>query len=226
MSRQTKVFILGRPGSGKSTAAKFLQCYFKQQGRSTFHINDYTILQHMFREDVEHKLFRPTANNGFDALYPFVLDNALKKVEEQVEEHLSDTDIVTIEFARDDYSHALRQFNPDFVENAYVLFMNADLELCLQRVHSRVKYSATNDDHPSFSDEIFRAYYQNDNLFYIQDILPQEFAIHKPAIVLNNSGKLEDCQRSVEKLAQTILQWEESQEELQAEQHYVSTLKI
>ncbi len=204
------VFVLGRPGSGKSTAARYINQLVTQQGCTTRHINDYDILKNMFLEDTDHKRFRPTGNNGFDAIDLSVLDIALHEVEQKVEACLPSLDLVTIEFARDDYRHALGQFRPDFLQDAYFLFMDADIETCLQRVHYRVEYAVSTDDHPSFSDTIFRNYYGRDNKPYISRRLQQEFKIRKQVHVIDNSGPLEHCLRQVHQFVHTILQQETS----------------
>ncbi len=204
MNAHVKVFVLGRPGSGKSTAARYLTTHFRQLGWSTAHINDYDILKRMFLEDTGHKRFRPTPNNGFDAIDLSVLDIALHEVEQLVKECSSVENLVTIEFARDDYRQALHQFSPGFLRDAYFLFMDADLETCLARVHERVIHASGADDHPSFSDDIFRRYYAADNKPYIQYFMQHEFAICKQIQVVNNTGLLEECLREIEQFADLI----------------------
>lgn len=203
-----KVFILGRPGSGKSTAARSIKQWAKKQGWATRHINDYDILKGMFLEDVEHKKFLPTANNGFDAIDLSVLDIALQEVEARVEVCLADTHLVTIEFARNDYAQALRQFRPEFLRDAYVLFLDADINTCLQRVHERVEHSYTLDDHPSFSDDIFRRYYNKDNRLYMSCNLQKEFALRKPVHVLENTASLLHFLAEIDRVTEMIFELE------------------
>ncbi|GCE10149.1 AAA family ATPase [Tengunoibacter tsumagoiensis] len=203
-----KVFVLGRPGSGKSTVARHLRHFFALHQYTTRHINDYTILQRMFREDVDHKRFLPTANNGFDAIDFTVLDQALHEVECEAQQWSKRCNLLTLEFARDNYRHAFRQFTPAFLRNAYVLFMDADLELCLQRVNQRVACSKNADDHPSFSSTIFRNYYGQDNRAYITGALHTEFHLTNLVQLINNTGPLEDCMAQVERFAQAILERE------------------
>jgi thymidylate kinase len=201
----TKVFILGRPGSGKSTAARHLNARFQRHGWSTQHVNDYDILKRLFLEDVDHIRFRPTPNNGFDAIDMSVFDTVLHEVEQRVIDATTTTDLVTIEFARDDYRHAIQQFSSQFLQDAYFLFMNADIETCLTRVHERVQRASGRDDHPSFSDDIFRRYYAPDNIKYIQRKMAHEFSLPKQRIlVINNTGLLEDSLRQLKQFADLI----------------------
>jgi adenylate kinase family enzyme len=208
MSNCVTVFVLGRPGSGKSTAAQLLNRSFAQQGWSTSHINDYGILQQMFLEDTEHKRFRPTENNGFDAIDVSVLDVALHEVERQTLTRQHTTHCVTIEFARNNYHNALEQFSAEFVRNTYFLFLDVDLETCLQRVHKRVEHPTSTDDHPSYSDELFRCYYHSDNRLYIENYLQPDFQITKNIEVISNTGSLEIYRQQVKQFAQLILRQE------------------
>ena len=200
-----KIVLLGIPGSGKSTAARHIQKRIKALEYCSQHINDYPILHKMFEEDREHILFRATANNGFDAIDLSVLDVALQQVEVQVEEVLSNGDFVTIEFARDDYRQAFQQFDPEFLRDADIIFINADIETCLQRVHERTKRAQTEDDHPSFSDEIFRAHYDKDGEQYIAQILDQKCGMSKNVHVIENKCSLDHFIAEVDNLLNSVL---------------------
>ncbi len=203
-----KVFILGRPGSGKSTAARYLNHLMRCQDWSVKHFNDYDILLEMFLADTEHKKFRPTPHNGFDATDFTVFDDALKDLEQRVLKEIDQVDLVTIEFARDDYRTALKQFSTTFLQNSYFLFLDADIETCLRRVHERVESAETSDDHPSFSDDIFRWYYARDNRQYMAYRLPVELGIRKFVKVIDNRGPLSHFLHSIEQCADELLHYE------------------
>lgn len=200
-----KVFILGRPGSGKSTAARHLNRLMTCQEWSVKHFNDYDILWEMFLADTEHRKFRPTSHNGFDATDFTVLDDALKELEKRVQAEMEQVNLLTIEFARDDYRMALKQFSPEFLQDSYFLFLDADIETCLRRVHDRVECAATEDDHPSFSDDIFRRYYARDNRLYMANHLPVEFGIRKLARVIDNTGPLSHFLSSLQQFADELM---------------------
>jgi adenylate kinase family enzyme len=203
-----KVFVLGRPGSGKSTAARHLNHLMRCQGWSVKHFNDYDILWEMFLADTEHKKFRPTPHNGFDATDFTVFDDALRELEKRVQTEVEQVNLLTIEFARDDYRMALKQFSPEFLRDSYFLFLDADIETCLRRVHDRVEHAATNDDHPSFSDDIFRWYYARDNRLYMAYHLSAEFGIRKLAKVIDNTGPLPRFLSSIQRFATELIRCE------------------
>lgn len=186
-----KVFLIGRPGSGKSTAARYIAMRARDTVLSVMHINDYELLQAMFQADSRHEFFEPTAHGGFNALTPTVLDVALEQVEEQVCSSFTHADLVTIEFARDEYHEAFTHFSPAFLHDACILYTDADLDTCLQRVHERVAHPTSWDDHPSFSDDLFRQHYAKDNTPYMSSQFQKDFACKLVEIVENN-GSLED----------------------------------
>jgi len=204
----TKVFVLGRPGSGKSTAARYLKQMVQETGRQHQHFNDYDILRAMFLADIHHEKFQPTEHNGFNATDLSVLDDALIELEQQVRLTSTTADLVTIEFARDDYRQALSLFSPDFLKDAFILFIHANLETCISRVHERVERARSHDDHPSFSDDIFRRYYSKSNREYMLHHCQQEFDLEQPVTVINNMGPLECFTHSLDRFLATVFQAE------------------
>src|SRR6266566_6758631 len=81
-----KVFVLGRPGSGKTTAVRHIIKLAQNRGWFAIRIKDYDILYGMFQADTEHKKFRPVAHGGFDVLDFSVLDTALEKLQKIVQD--------------------------------------------------------------------------------------------------------------------------------------------
>src|SRR5947208_3252305 len=85
-----KLFLLGRPGSGKSTAARYIELLAADRKWSVVSLNDYTFLQEMFRADTQHQQFRPTGSpesDAFDVIDFSVLDRALEKIKHAAEPH-------------------------------------------------------------------------------------------------------------------------------------------
>lgn len=101
------VFVFGCPGSGKSTAARYIEVLARDLGEtwSAIRINDYKILDDWFQADTEHARFRPREYGGFDILVPAVYDEALQVLKRQVHEHTPsrENEFIIIEFARCDY---------------------------------------------------------------------------------------------------------------------------
>jgi hypothetical protein len=186
-----KVFVLGRPGSGKSTAARHMIELANRRNYSSLFVQDYDILHKMFLNDSKHEQFRPTDCGGFDVIDFSVLDSALQQMEEEVEYSLAHTgiDMVCIEFARNDYRAALNIFSPLFLRDAYIFFIDSDLEYCIRRVQERVTDPPL-PDHHFVSEYVMRTYYSNHNWEYVVSQGGQEHKLCKEIITVHNDGPL------------------------------------
>ena len=56
-----KLFILGLPGSGKSTIAREIEKRIEEMESQSIRICDFAILEQMFHDDVKGKQFKPAA---------------------------------------------------------------------------------------------------------------------------------------------------------------------
>lgn len=204
-----KVFALCRSGSGKSTGIHHFGMLAKRRGYEVFHVKDYTILRSMFLQDFDQKRFRPAECNGFDVTDFSVLDEALIALEKQVHDlernskNLASPKIVFIEFARNDYYHALKLFTPKFLEDAYFLFIDSELETCIERIHKRRIQAPSEQDSHSVSDFIMRSYFHTDNWY---DTI-QKFSLEGHVLrhwEITNNGSLETFLDRVSSFAETI----------------------
>src|SRR5260370_34520796 len=123
------VFLLGRSGTGKSLAARYIKTLLDPKtsdsrklepssAGSTLardwqveHITDYSFLLDMFKKERESGIsenarkFRQTAYDGFDVVDFSVLNTALEMVNEKVCRQLGDQrKLILVEFARNNYS--------------------------------------------------------------------------------------------------------------------------
>lgn len=177
------LFLLGRPGSGKSKAARFMVGEalwpIYRWGRSSGleglriqHLNDYSILHQMFEREqrtkkkIQQKHFRESRQGnlkGFEVLNPAVLPRALQQLGRSAHAWLPvPKTLLLLEFARGAYPADLWScFPPQLLENAYYLFFQADLDLCVERVRQRSSNAGHADDH-YVSEEVIRKYYQED----------------------------------------------------------------
>jgi adenylate kinase family enzyme len=189
-----KLFVLGLPGSGKSSVARIIATYARNGQWSTTHISDYAILYEMFQEDTQGQ-FKSTLNGGFDVLDLAVIDTALRKLEQKVKAHVSTAkleEIVLIEFSRNDYQRAFQQFSDTFLHDAYFLYLGVDLETCKRRIRERTANPNTTDDF-YVSEYIFNTYYNKDDGQDIPQILARDYGIDTLRIkVIENNGSLDD----------------------------------
>jgi adenylate kinase family enzyme len=194
-----KVFVLGRPGSGKTTAVRFIQALAERGKYPTLRVKDYDILRQMYLDDIELNAgnFRPAPCDGFDILNYSMFDLALQKLEEHVNaKSVTSKEIITIEFARNDYREALGIFTKEFLQDSYFLFLNAQLDVCKERILKRITHPPRPDYH-FVSDYIMDNYYYQDNWDYIKNVFSKQPEYEDRVIMYQNTGELSDLQREV-----------------------------
>ncbi len=214
-----KVFFLGRPGSGKSTAARFMVELARRRNYPALYIKDYDILYQMFQEDHACKQFRPADYGGFDVLDKTMFDTALKHLEKNVlalpcSEKVQ---LLAIEFARDDYHTAFKLFSHGFLRDAYIFFVDADLTSCIKRIHKRVE-TPSEPDHHFVSDHIMQTYYNTDNWMYVSTSLKKEYPFFKEVVSIKNTESVSNLLASVNKFSDVVFQGEFSPSQQQVEQ--------
>ena len=205
-----KLFILGRPGSGKSTAFHHIEKYLGLQYKnwSTIRYNDYDILHEMYlferhhQQDKKRKQFIESEQNGFDVVDFTVLDTSLKKLEIRVHLNAAEANnkLTIIEFARQDYNQAFQQFSPSFLKDAYFVFLDAEINTCIQRVNDRVTDPPTPDNH-FVSEKIIRTYYG-------KEVIPTPRQSRMS--IIDNNGDLQAFESKFEELITAILAAEAS----------------
>ncbi len=209
-----KIFLLGRPGSGKSTAARYIDIMTRECGWSSMHINDYEFLHRMYQSDTYYQRFKPSVYGGFDVLDFSVLDVALQSVEEKACRYAPfSKKLLLLEFARDNYQSALKQFQPTFLKDAYFLFFEANIDMCVQRVYQRSSNPASCNDH-FISEQMIRSYYREDNKPYMTYKLLADYGISDKRVrVINNMGSRKEFKAQIKNFVYTIMK--HSTEELQ-----------
>jgi adenylate kinase family enzyme len=190
-----KLLVFGLPGGGKSTIAHYTSTYLKNRTWRSFHFSDHVILRDMFLADIEQKQFKPSDYEGFDVTDIEAFDIALKKLELIVNIHLlsaKQEEIVLIEFARNDYQRAFRQFSETFLQEAYFLHLDVDLEICKKRIRERIAHPSTQDDF-YVSEYIFNSYYNEDDGRNIPQILANNHGVEMERVkIIDNNGSLSD----------------------------------
>lgn len=209
---RTTLFVLGLPGSGKSTISRYIVNYVKRKhiNRVAKHINDYDILFKEFEEDISHKRFRPTRRySGFIVKDRTAYDEALKEVEKIANLASISDGLTVVEFVRKSYAEAFKFFNRSFVVNStYFLFLDTDVATCKRRIRARAGDPKSNDDHyvPSL---VFRLFDVRRNKFYVKTGLKADFGIDDSRItIIQNKGELQSILLEVEEYVDFILEHE------------------
>src|SRR3954464_3643444 len=103
------LFLLGRPGSGKSKVAR----HIKKEIPTAVRTGDYQYLLRWFRQEKEQNCFRqfePSSHKGFKIVaLKEVLPEALRQVNLEVLNLMKQAsqEVILIEFARDTYTKEL-----------------------------------------------------------------------------------------------------------------------
>jgi hypothetical protein len=216
-------FLLGRPGTGKSTLAQLIEASARRRGWATQHFYDYKYLQDMFLQEIEENVplkeraFRqkgPEACHGFDVLDFNVLDTALEQMCEDIRTARSENQAVNklflIEFARKEYSRALHIFGYDILRDAHLFYFKLGLEACIERLRQRVVENCSRSEFDHFvSEEIMNSYYSRDEwpggqlseyLNYLQsDLVP--VSINE----IDNSGTYQELEEKVVEIVNLLL---------------------
>lgn len=214
-----KLFILGRPGGGKSHATRYVEKHIKiffekyvivRRGWF-FCINDYTFLKQLFvfdqyvREETQRR-FKATDYGGFEVLDPRIFDEALNSVRKVaiVSCKYSNYDLVIIEFARPNYRKALQVFGEKFLQDAYFLFIDADLAACFERIQNRAANPQNLDD-TFVSEKTLDLLYREDNRLYMSVGLATDFRLQQRQIrCIDNMTSIEDFEAQLSEFFQFI----------------------
>jgi len=202
-----KLFILGLPGSGKSTVSRHITAFLNSRNWESTRFSDHVILQKMFHADTEAKQFKPAEYGGFDVIDLEAFNTALKRLELEVKEHsisAKPKTLIVIEFSRNDYLRAFQKFSDTFLHEAHFLYLDVDTEICKRRIFERIANPTSEDDF-FVSEYIFGAYYHKDNGQILPQILERDYGIDKQRVeVIDNNGLLSDSIARINKFVGTI----------------------
>jgi len=194
------IFLLGRPGCGKSEVWRNLTERLKEEKiANTFNrVDDFPILNSWKEEDFKnnnYSHFEPTSDGGFKVIDKGVWDELLRRLNEKI--HKEKSDVLAIEFARPNYVHSLKNFSEDILSKSVIIYINASFETCWKRNIERVKRMKEQgvDAHFVSKKEMEETYLTDD-----RDELLNRFS--DKAILINNDEKvsLDELKKEVEKV--------------------------
>lgn len=165
------LFLLGRPGGGKSTVVSMIRDYVKDV-IPVVHGDDYPILFQMYQEDREGIYFTPSVltdpDLGFNIIDPEnspVFDLALTRLEleakkrQQRNREEGREEIIIFELARREYKKALGVFSSEFLRQSRFMLIEASIPTSIERIRKRAE---SHEGH-YISGEIIEGYYGVDN---------------------------------------------------------------
>lgn len=225
--KATIIFLFGLPGSGKSAIGRHIAKYVMHEDEhrtdrpwSTYRFNDNPILHTMFRDDEEHKRFVPAEPSGFNVTDISTYDEALRLLGNWIKwhttsEHSRREEIVLIEFARNDYLRAFKQFSKAFLQDAYFIYLDTKVEICKQRIRDRVTNPEFEADGHPVSDYILEKYYYRVDVQALSSILHNVFGVdEKRMLMLNNNFSLKEVVMEIEPFIDFIIHSSSSRNEI------------
>lgn len=166
------VFLLGRPGCGKSVVYKIIRELLDKKEIYAPRVDDFLTLKEILAKDKEFKR-HILKDGGFAVTDWSVVDEALQDLCQLIKKEKADSKIIFIEFARDNYQHALKNFTKDVLDNSLILYIYSTFEECYRRNVARFQKAKNEeyDDHIVPLD-LMKTYYITDD--YEQAYLKSE----------------------------------------------------
>ncbi|OQW98839.1 MAG: hypothetical protein BWK68_00060 [Elusimicrobia bacterium A5] len=199
------VFLLGRPGCGKSVVYKIIKEILEKKEIYSPRVDDFLTLKEILARDKEFKR-HILKDGGFAVTDWTVVDEALSDLCKLVKKEKADKKIIFIEFARDNYRHAFENFTKDVLDDSLILYLYSTFEECYKRNVARFQKAKKDghDDHIVPLD-LMKTYYKTDD--YEQVYLKSEKELMEivPAktVVLDStvSGEtgMENLRKQIEK---------------------------
>lgn len=194
------VFLIGRPGCGKSAVYKLLEEELRAAGYrgKLVRIDDFPMLKRIFEEDVGHKRHRPMPGGGVKVTDDKVWDDLSKALSERVLK-LQDRDcLLFIEFSRDSYVRAFKHFSPEVMRNSLIVYIDAPFDVCWERNIRRAREEQGLDAHLVSREEMEKTYARDDH----EEL--QKHVVAPVLIVKNESDDMENLRRGLKKVVDKL----------------------
>ena len=197
------VFLLGRPGCGKSVVYKILKDKLHAQGIDAERLDDFLTLKELIAKDTgfnRHVL----KDGGFAVTDWSIVDEALQELCGVVKNRRTEKKIIFIEFARNNYQNAFGNFTKDVLGDSVLLYVYSTFEECYKRNVERFKkiQKEGHDDH-IVPHDLMRSYYRTDDYeqAYLRSQKELEDMAPAPLMVLDSTVSGEE---GIKKLTQQI----------------------
>lgn len=176
INRVKYLFVIGRPGSGKTTIINIILENFRKNKINTRVLNDWEILNQFAKEKKYPKLIQ-SIDKGFKVLDDEIYVIALERL---MSELLSNScfDINIIEFSRSSYLSSFKYISKFIDKNSYViLYLSSDFEQCIIRNNKRISHQVPI--------EIMKLKFKNDDILFFEN------AGFETVQINNNEGIIE-----------------------------------
>ena len=159
------VFLIGRPGCGKSIVYKILVEQLRARGYKgdIMRVDDFPILKGIFEQDVEQKRHRRFPGGGMKITDDNVWRDLSMALNEQALKLQSENRLLFIEFSRDSYVQAFKHFSPEVMQNSAIIYIDAPFDVCWERNARRAREEKGLDAHLVSREEMEKTYLHDDH---------------------------------------------------------------
>jgi adenylate kinase family enzyme len=206
------VFLLGRPGCGKSALYRELETRLLESGQTiTFErVDDFPKLwaaverdDALEKEGKERIYFKRFDDGELSLIDDELFNVILKEVNSDVLQIDKPDHMIFIEFARSNYVEAVQIFDRSILDFCFVIYMEVSFDICWARNVAR--HEATidqgGDDHLVPRAEMEKRFRYDDQDVFVQFMRDQNI----PLVVVNNEADGEDhLKKQVEELSENL----------------------
>lgn len=134
------MFLLGRPGCGKSVVYDRLVERLRQEGlgEDFMRIDDFPILREIVKRDKDFKRHVPSEGE-FHITDLSVYDDVLREINRRLKGLRRPGRVVSVEFARGSYSQALKFFDDEVMTRSLIVYIYCPFDICINRIERRSK---------------------------------------------------------------------------------------
>ncbi len=204
------IFLLGRPGCGKSAIYKIMVEKLKNRNvnQQFPRVDDFPKLWQIFKTDEttgEWKRCRKTPDGGYKVTDDTVWDDILKQLNTDLLKYNPD-EIVFVEFSRSNYISALKNFSSEVINNSIIVYIDCSFETCWQRNVERHKKALAEgtDDHLVSREEMEKTYLYDDKEKLLSLETPKVF------LLVNEQQGTEHLVKPIEEIVNYIVNWWQS----------------
>jgi adenylate kinase family enzyme len=214
------VFLLGRPGCGKSALYRELETRILESGQAkTFErVDDFPKLwaaverDDALEKEGKERIYFKRFNDGELSLINDDLFNViLKEVNSDVLKIDKPDHMVFLEFARSNYVEAVQSFDRSILDHCVAIYVEVSFDICWARNVARHEAAIAEggDDHLVPRGEMERIYLHDDQDAFVQYMKDRNI----PVLVVNNEADGEEhLKKQVEELFENLFQNSETVE--------------
>jgi hypothetical protein len=174
----------------------------KKLASEVMRIDDFPVLKDIVDEDKGFKRHL-RKEGGFEVTDFSMLDDVLKRINDQLKKLEKSGRVIFVEFSRESYVHAMKNFDREVLNRSLILYIYTPFDVCLRRNVRRFREGPKGlDDHIVPSD-LMHKYYRDDDYEELFLKSEEELKQQGPAplmVVRNDTEGLERLKRELEKV--------------------------